>query len=76
MREKHDGRKVDFKNFKMNVIKSFQHDPLRRQCAEAIWIKNIEPSKLINNKKEYHQPGDVQVRYEKTKMKISRKESF
>ena len=49
----------------MKVVKNFQHDPLRRQCAEAIWIKNIDPSKLINNKKEYHQPGDVQLRYEK-----------
>ena len=62
MNEKHNGRKVQFS---MKVVKTFQHDPLRRQCAEAIWIKNIEPSKLINNKKEYHQPGDVQLRYEK-----------
>ena len=49
----------------MKIVRSFQHDPLRRQCAEAVWINKIKPSKLINNKKEFHQPGDVQVRYEK-----------
>ena len=51
--------------FKMTVLKTFQHDPLGRQCAEALRIKSIEPSKRINNRKEYHQPGDVEVRYEK-----------
>ena len=44
--EKHEGEMVDFK---MTVIKSFQHDPLGRQCAEALRIKSIEPSKRINN---------------------------
>ena len=58
----HDGK---IKDFKMTVIKSFQHDPLGRQCAESLRIKSIEPSKRINNRKEYHQPGDVEVRYEK-----------
>ena len=38
---------------------------LARQCAESVWIKNIEPSKRINNKEEYHQPGDVEVSYNK-----------
>ena len=52
--EKHSGRRVEFV---MKIVKSFQHDPLRRQCAEAVWIKNIDPSKLINNKTEFHQPG-------------------
>jgi len=60
--EKHQGEKVEFE---MRVIKSYQHDPLARQCAEAVWIRNVEPSKRINNKKEYHQPGDVEIVYEK-----------
>ena len=61
--EKHDGKIV---NFEMKVIRNYQHDPLGRQCAEAVWIKNIKPDQRINNKKEYHQPGDVEVLYEKT----------
>jgi hypothetical protein len=28
-------------------------------------IRKVDPSKRINNKTEYHQPGDVEVRYEK-----------
>ena len=70
MKEKHDGNNVPFE---MKVIKAYQHDPLGRQCAEAVQIKNVEPSKRINNKTEFHQPGDVKVVYEKTKMKIRRK---
>ena len=62
MEEKHGGQKVEFD---MKVIKSFQHNPLARQCAEAVRIKNIEPQKRINNKEEYHQPGDVEVTYNK-----------
>ena len=62
MKEKHNGDKVDFD---MKVIKSYQHDPLARQCAEAVLIKNVKPEKRINNKTEYHQPGDVEARYEK-----------
>ena len=60
----------------MTVIKAFQHDPLGRQCAESHRIKSIDPSKRINNRKEYHQPGDVEVRYEKNEsdeMKKKRK---
>ena len=60
----------------MSVLKTFQHDPLGRQCAEALRIKSIEPSKRINNRKEYHQPGDVEVCYEKNEseeMKMKRK---
>ena len=49
----------------MKVISSHQHDALARQCAEAIRIKEIEPQKRINNKEEYHQPGEVEIRYEK-----------
>ena len=49
----------------MKVLKSFQHNPLARQCAESVRIKNTDPSKRINNKEEYHQPGDVEVRYKK-----------
>mgnify|MGYP003324695666 CR=1 FL=1 len=62
MNEKHDGKKVDFE---MRVLKAYQHDPLGRQCAEAVWIKNVNPSERINNKNEFHQPGDVEVLYEK-----------
>ena len=57
----------------MTVIKSFQHDPLGRQCAEALRIKSIEPSKRINNRKEYHQPGDVEVSYEKNESEEMKK---
>ena len=62
MREKHDERKVDFD---MKIIRSFQHNPLKRQCAEAVWIRKVDAEKRINNKNEYHQPGEVEVRYEK-----------
>ena len=68
--EKHDGKMV---GFKMTVIKAFQHDPLGRQCAECLRIKSIEPSKRINNRKEYHQPGDVEVRYEKNESEEMKK---
>ena len=70
MNEKHNGRKVDFK---MKIVRSFQHDPLRRQCTEPILIKNRDPEMLINNRKEYHQPGDVQVRYEKNESEETKK---
>ena len=48
MTEKHGGKviKIDMKS-----IASYQHDPLSKQCSEAIHIKNIDPSKCINNKK-------------------------
>ena len=49
----------------MKVISSHQNDALGRQCGEAIWIKEIDPSKRINNKEEYHQPGDVEIKYSK-----------
>ena len=62
MNEKHDGKKVDFE---MKVIKACQHDLLGRQCAEAVWITSAKPSERINNKNEFHQPGDVEVLYEK-----------
>ena len=29
----------------------------------AIWIKETDPSKRIDNKEEYHQPGDVDIKY-------------
>ena len=47
MEEKHDGRKLEFEK---KMLKSFQHNPLARQCAEAIRIKNTDPNKRINNK--------------------------
>ena len=51
--------------FEMKVVASYQHDPLSRQCREAIEIKEVYPKNRINNKEEYHQPGEVQIRYEK-----------
>ena len=57
----------------MKVIRSYQHDPLGRQCSEAVWIKNVEPSKRINNKNEFHQPGDVEVMYQKNENEDFRK---
>ena len=47
------------------MVRSFQDDALARQCSEAVWIKNLNPENRINNKKEYHQPGDVEIHYEK-----------
>ena len=61
MRECHDGKHV---NFKMEVIRSYQHDPLARQCAESVWIKKVDPKQRINTKTEYHQPGDVEAKYQ------------
>ena len=61
-REKHDNENVEYE---MKVIASFQHDPLSRQCSEAVWIRNIEPTKRINNKKELRQPGEVEISYTK-----------
>ena len=62
MNEKHEGKNV---RFDMKAIASYQHNPLARQCAEAIYIKSIDPSKRINNKTEFHQPGEMEIRYEK-----------
>ena len=31
-KEKHQGKKVEYN---MKIVRSFQHDPLRRQCSEA-----------------------------------------
>ena len=36
---KHGGQHVEFE---MEVLSSFQHDPLARQCAEANWINKIK----------------------------------
>ena len=61
--EKHNGEE---KEFTMKVVSPFQHDPTSRQCAEAAWMRSIAPDKRINNKTEYHQPGDVEISYEKS----------
>ena len=61
-REKHEGGEIPFE---MKVVASFLHDPLARQCAEAIWIKKVDYDKRINNKTEFHQPRDIEVRHEK-----------
>ena len=62
MKEKHEGEDVPFD---MKIISSHQNYALGRQCGEAIWIKETDPSKRINNKEEYHQPGDVDIKYSK-----------
>ena len=69
MQEKHEGKIVQFE---MKTLASYQHDPLSRQCAEAVYITNIAPEKCINNKKEFHQPGDVEIRYEKNDNKLKK----
>ena len=61
-REKHQEENVEFE---MKILSAYQHDPLSRQCSEAIWIRSIEASKRINNKKEFHQPGEVEITYSK-----------
>ena len=71
--EKHNGRKTQFA---MKIIKSYPHDPLGRQCDEALRIRNLDPSNRINDRKEYHQPGDVEVIYRKNEneeIKIKKK---
>ena len=75
MHEKHSGKNI---KFDMKTVASYQQDPLARQCAEAIYIKSITPEKRINNKTEYHQPGEVEIRYEKndnTKIKVNGNEN-
>ena len=42
----HNDEKIEFD---MKIKKSYQHDPLGRQCAEAVWIRNVEPFKRIIN---------------------------
>ena len=61
-KEKHKGDEMDYN---MKVISSYQNNSFGRQCGEAIRIKEIDPNKRINNKEEYHQPGDVDVIFAK-----------
>lgn len=49
----------------MKVKSSYQHSALSRQCGEAVRIREIDPKRRINNKQEYHQPGDVEISYKK-----------
>ena len=49
----------------MKVMASYQHDALARQCGEAVRIKEVDIKQRINNKEEYHQPGDVEMTYTK-----------
>ena len=67
-REKHEGGDVEFE---MKVLSSYQHSPLTRQCGEAVRIKEIDPKKRINNKQEYHQPGDVEISYRKNEKEFN-----
>ena len=69
--EKHGGKEV---SFEMKVISTYQHDALGRQCGEAIWIKETDPKKRINNKEEYHQPVDVEIVYSKNDKEIKLKQ--
>ena len=62
MNEKHNGETV---TFKMNVESVHLNNALSRQCSEAIGIKEVKATERINNKEEYHQPGDVEVSYVK-----------
>ena len=65
----------------MNVEATHQNNALSRQCSEAIRIKEVEPKQRINNKEEYHQPGDIEISYakndnmEKHKKKIQNTEN-
>ena len=51
--------------FEMKIISTYQNNALGRQCSEAVWIKDTDPKTRINNKEEYHQPGDVEISYTK-----------
>ena len=62
MDEKHSGKIV---TFKMNVESMHQNNALSRQCNEAVRIKEVNPKECINNKEEFHQPGDIEVTYTK-----------
>ena len=56
--ECHGGR--EFK-FEMRVLEIFNRDPLGRQCMEGQLIREMDPDKLINNKEEWIQPGDIRA---------------
>ena len=60
--EKHDGDKV---KFSMVVVKSFQNDALGRQIMEALLIRKQPADTLINNKREFRQPCDVNLEVER-----------
>ena len=49
----------------MSIISTYQNNALQRQCGEAVHIKEVDPKTRINNKEEYHQPGDVELTYTK-----------
>ena len=51
--------------FKMKIMKSFQKDPLGRQVAEGIKIREMDEEEQINNKKEWTQPMEVIAIYRK-----------
>ena len=42
-------------------------------AREAVWIKETDPNERINNKEEYHQPGDVEVSYTRNDNKMTKK---
>ena len=60
--EKHEGNEMQYD---MKIVSTYQNNAFARQCGEAVRIKEIDPKKRINNKEEYHQPGDVEVIYAK-----------
>ena len=68
--EKHGGEKV---TFSMRVIKVFQNDALGRQLLEAILIRKQPAEQLINNKREFIQPCDVQLEVERKRWSMKTK---
>ena len=53
MNEKHSGQKVDFD---MKIVRSYQHDALSRQCAEAVFIRNVNPEKSVPSTRRCRAP--------------------
>ena len=69
--EKHEGKRI---KFDMKLLNSYMKDPLSRQCEEAILIRECDHETLINNKEEWHQPGDIKVDFVKNDNKRKRDE--
>lgn len=57
-------------------IVNSNNDALGRQVTEAIFIREADEKCLINNKKEYNQPGDVVAQYSKGAMRKDMMENY
>ena len=66
IKEAHDGDDSDV-DFQMKIISSHMNNPLERQATEAYHIRNLDPETRINNKSEFHQPGDIIAEYNQNK---------